>query len=414
MLETFGNFPVAIDRLRGGLFGAHLDQFAEVLATRGYAKTSGWWQLKLLGKFDRWLVRQKHTLLDLDDKLVEEFIELRRRADVLRNGDAVAIRRFVEHLRERGIIARPLVVGEPSEIQRLKERYAKFLREERGLSPLTLENYWPFASCFLISRFDDGLLKLNELTPADVSDFVVRHAKIVSPGRMKMLPTSLRSFFRFLFQKGETGIDLAAVVPTIKHWRQTGLPKFLSAEEVERLVATCDRSRPSGRRDYAMFMLFARLGLRAGEVAALELDHINWRAGEILIPGKGLLHDRLPLLPDVGEALIEYLQRDRPDCSTRRVFIRLKAPYVELSVGSTLSTIVKRAVQRAGIQVPMGGAHLFRHSLATNMLRGGASMAEIGEVLRHRSPTTTEIYAKVDFDGLRVLAQPWPTVGGGA
>ena len=414
MLETFGNFPVAIDRLRRGLFGAHLDEFAEVLASQGYAKFSGWWQFKVLGKFDRWLVREKHDLHDLDDKLVEEFIELRRRADVLRNGDAVAIRRFVEHLRERSIIARPLVVGEPSEMQRLKERYAKFLREERGLSPLTLENYWPFASCFLSSRFDDGLLKLNELTPADVSDFVVRHAKIVSPGVMKMLPTSLRSFFRFLFQKGETGVDVAAVVPTIKHWRQTGLPKYLSAEEVERLVGTCDRNRPSGRRDYAMFLLFARLGLRAGEVAVLELDHINWRVGEILIPGKGLVHDRLPLLPDVGEALAEYLHRDRPDVSSRRVFIRLKAPYAELSVRSTVTTIVKRAVKRAGIQVPMGGAHLFRHSLATNMLRGGASMAEIGEVLRHRSPNTTEIYAKVDFDGLRTLAQPWPVVGGGA
>jgi site-specific recombinase XerD len=411
MLETFGDFPVAIRRLRNGLFGAHLDRFAEVLAERGYAKSSAWWQFKLLGKFDRWLVREKHTLLDLDDKLVEEFVEVRRRANILRHGDEVAIHRFVEHLRDQGIILRPVVVVEPSEIQRLKERYAKFLREERGLSPLTLENYWPFASCFLSSRFGDGPLKLGELTPADVSTFVVRHAKIVSPGLMKMLPTSLRSFFRFLFQKGETGIDLAVVVPTIKHWRQTELPKFLSAEEVERLVATCDRSTPTGRRDYAMFLLFARLGLRAGEVAALDLDHINWRDGEVLIPGKGLLHDRLPLLPDVGEALAEYLQRDRPDCSTRRVFIRSKAPHVGLSLGSSLSTIVKRAVDRAGIQVPRCGAHLFRHSLATNMLRGGASMAEIGEVLRHRSPNTTEIYAKVDVDGLRALAQAWPTAG---
>src|ERR1700694_4384611 len=156
MLETFGDFPVAIDRLRIGLFGGHLDQFAEVLAERGYAKFSGWWQLKLLGKFDRWLVREKHTLLDLDEKVVEEFIELRRRVNLLRRGDAVAIQRFVEHLRDQGIITRPVVVGKPSQIQRLKERYAKFLREERGLSPLTLENYWPFASCFLSSRFGDG------------------------------------------------------------------------------------------------------------------------------------------------------------------------------------------------------------------------------------------------------------------
>jgi integrase len=158
--------------------------------------------------------------------------------------------------------------------------------------------------------------------------------------------------------------------------------------------------------------MLARLGLRAGEVASLELDDIDWRVGEIVVRGKGLLHDRLPLLPEAGEALATYLRWDRPPITTRRVFVRRKAPLRGFARSSTVSTIVRRALERAGLNPPAKGAHLFRHSLATGMLRSGASMAEIGEILRHRSPNTTEIYAKVDLAGLSSLAQPWPAAGG--
>ena len=224
--------------------------------------------------------------------------------------------------------------------------------------------------------------------------------------------TAIRSFCRFLFRYGETKRDLAGAIPTVPAWRLAELPRYLEADDVERVVQACDRSTSVGRRDYAILLLLARLGLRAGEVIALELDDIDWRAGVLTVRGKGRYHDDLPLPPDVGEALATYLRQDRPPCTTRRVFIRSRAPHRGFAHPSSLSTIVCRAVQRAGLHPNHKGAHLLRHSLATGMLRRGASMAEIGQVLRHRAPNTTEIYAKVDLQGLRSLALPWPRKGG--
>jgi integrase/recombinase XerD len=225
------------------------------------------------------------------------------------------------------------------------------------------------------------------------------------------MTTAFRSFFRFLFQKGELQADLAASVPTVADWRLSTVPKYLTREEVERVLKACNRRTASGRRDYAILLLLARLGLRAGEVVALRLEDINWRAGEIMVRGKGLFHDRMPLPAEVGEALTSYLRRDRPACPTRRVFVCMKAPRRGFAGPATLTTIVRRALARADLRPAFKGAHLLRHSLATGMLRSGATMAEIGEVLRHRTPNTTEIYAKVDFEALRSLAHPWP-IGG--
>jgi integrase len=193
----------------------------------------------------------------------------------------------------------------------------------------------------------------------------------------------------------------------------SSVPKLLTEEEVRRLLDGCDRTTATGRRDYAVLVLLAHLGLRSGEVVALEIDDVDWRAGEVMIRGKGLVHERLLLLTEPGEALAAYLRQDRPESRSRRVFVRMKAPHSGFAGPSTVSTIVRRALERAGLQPPAKGAHILRHTLATGMLRGGASMSEIGQVLRHRSPNTTEIYAKVALSGLRSLAQPWPNIGGG-
>jgi integrase/recombinase XerD len=230
--------------------------------------------------------------------------------------------------------------------------------------------------------------------------------------RAQLMTTAFRSFFRYLFQKGQLRVDLAASVPTVAYWRLSTVPKYLAPKEVERVLKACNRRTATGRRDYAVLLLLARLGLRAGEVVALQLDDLNWRAGEILVRGKGLFHDRMPLPSDVGRALAVYLRRDRPPCRTRRVFICMKAPRRGFADPSTLTTIVRRALDRADLHPAFKGAHLLRHSLAPSMLHSGATMGEIGEVLRHRISNTTEIYAKVDFNGLRSLAHPWP-IGGG-
>lgn len=312
-----------------------------------------------------------------------------------------------------GVIAAPEPVREQSPVEQLVVRYAEHLKVARGLIQATVISYVPFVRRFLHERFGDGAPRLQDLVPSDVSDFVLRWARSQSPGRAKVMVTVLRSFFRFLLQQGEIAVDLSAVVPTVADWRLSTVPKYMPQEDVERLLAACDRGTATGRRDYAMLLLLARLGLRACEVAKLELEDIDWRAGEITVRGKRFAEDRLPLLREVGEALAAYLCEDRPACSTRRVFVRSRAPVRAIAERCTVNAVVRAAIRRAGLKPPTEGAHLLRHSLATGMLRAGASMAEIAEVLRHRNPQTTEIYAKVDFGALRALALPWPTKEGG-
>ena len=197
-------------------------------------------------------------------------------------------------------------------------------------------------------------------------------------------------------------------MPTAPGWRKTQPPKWISPDEIERVLASCDRHSAIGQRDYAILLLLARLGLRAGEVLSLELDDIRWETAEITVCGKGRQRKRFPLPEDVGRAIATYLKLARPQCDSRRVFLRAKAPYRGLGHASTLDTIVTHALARAGLDPPLKGAHLFRHSLATRMLRNGATLTEIGQILHHASPDTTSIYAKVDIAGLRALAQPWP------
>ena len=204
--------------------------------------------------------------------------------------------------------------------------------------------------------------------------------------------------------------DLSAAVPGVAGWRLTHLPKALSIGQVEQLLASCDRRTPAGRRDYAILMLLARLGLRGGEVSALTLDDIDWEHGEIAIRGKGQRLARLPLPADVGTSIADYLRRDRPVCSTRRVFIRIRAPRRGFVSPSVICCVVRRALKRASLDPAFKGAHLLRHSLATDLLRRGASLTEIGQVLRHSQPDTTQIYAKVEITALRAIALPWPGV----
>jgi len=413
MLESFFDDPTIVERLRGNPLGQHLESFAVLLANLGYATSSGRSQLEFLSVFGRWLEQADITIADLDEQVIDTFLDERRRRGFSRRHNASTVPRFLEHLRQEGIVPYHAPDLDESPLGLLTRRYEKYLREERGLTTSTVQNYMPFVRWFLKERFGDGLLHLRDLKPLDISNFILRYTHSIGPGRARLIPTVFRSFFRFLLQHGEIEVDLAASVPSIPNWRLTTVPKYLTPEEIERMLEACDRSTSTGRRNYAILLLLVRFGLRAGEVVSLELDDIDWRAGEITIRGKGLFHDRLPLPVDVGEALADYLRHDRPQCQTRRFFIRARAPRRGFTGPGAINTIVRRTLDRAGLDPPQKGAHLLRHSLATEMLRCGASMMEIGEVLRHRTPNTTEIYAKVDFHGLRSLALPWPGNGGG-
>jgi integrase/recombinase XerD len=414
MLDHFIESRDTLRRLRSGVLGAHLDSFADHLATCGYAAATARSQLTLLGHFDQWMTRRRRALGELNDELVNKFVHDRTRLGKLQRGDSVTAHQFLAHLRADGAIPLPAPVIDETPLGRLQRQYEQYLVLERGLAAATVTTYGGFFRAFLSERFGKGPLDLRGLDVSTVTTFVVRHAPMMSPGRAKLMGTALRSIFQFFLQRGVIERDLAGCVPRISDWRLATIPKYLSPDEVERLLQACDGQTAVGRRDRAILLLLARLGLRAGEIVALELDDIQWRAGEMTVrSSKRLPQDRLPLPREVGEALATYIRRDRPAHPTRRVFLCTKAPRRGFTGPSTVSTIVRRALARAGLCPALKGAHLLRHSLATRMLRHGASLPEIGQVLRHRAVNTTEIYAKVDIAGLRALAQPWP-LGGGA
>jgi len=299
--------------------------------------------------------------------------------------------------------ARPLTSAE-----RCAQAYEEYLREARGLARATIINYVPFIRSFLKDRFGDGPVILSHLLARDVVGFVLRQARRLHPKRAKLLTTAFRSFLQYVRYRGSTKLDLAAAVPVVANWSMSSIPRAIAADQVQQLLASIDRRTAIGRRDYAVLLLLARLGLRSGEVATLELDDIDWNAGQLSVHGKSGLRSELPLPAEVGQAIAAYLRRGRPHHTSRRVFLRAKAPLRGFQGASGVGSIVRHRLQRARLEAPTYGAHQFRHGLATDLLRHGASLGEIGELLGHHNPQTTTIYTKVDLDALRTLALPWP------
>ncbi|NIR31073.1 MAG: tyrosine-type recombinase/integrase [Gammaproteobacteria bacterium] len=408
MIEQFFPDPALRERFSVGPLASHIDGFASLLLSQGYARSTAKEKLRLVADLSRWLHRRRLALAELDEQRVSQFLTNRRRRRLADRRDAVTCRTLLGYLRALDRIPSRTETIEDTPLSRMERDFGQFLASERGLTRATLVNYLPIVRRFLTERFGSGELRLDELCPRDVYRFVLRNTPRMSRTRAKLVVTALRSFLRFLRQRGDVTIDLAGAVPAVVNWRLSGLPKSLAPEEVERLLASCEQSTPLGRRDHAILLLLARLGLRAGEVITLTLDDLDWEAGALVVRGKGHRHEQLPLPQDVGEALVSYLRHGRPPCDTRRFFVRLHAPQQGFSSSAAICDVVRRALARAGLEPALKGAHLLRHSLATRMLQSGASLGEIGEILRHCRPETTQIYAKVDVGALRALAQPWP------
>jgi len=364
--------------------------------------------MRLLADRSGWLQRHALTATDLNEQRVDDFLQDRSQRCRPHRSDRSILRRLLTQLRDHGVIPSPVVVTERGTRDAMAYDFQDYLLQQRGLAPTTVRSYLDTVRRFLSDRFDAQPLRLEALCAQDITGFLLRQTRRYSPGHAKLIATALRSFCRFLLQRGAILTDLAKAVPTVPNWRLSALPKFMNVEDIESLLQSCDRSTPQGQRDYAILLLLARLGLRAGEVAALTLDDLDWEAGAFLVRGKGGRHDQLPLPHAVGEALVAYLRAGRPPSATRQVFVRMRAPRRGFANGQAVGTIVRRALARAGLHPPCKGAHLLRHSLATQLLHDGASLAEIGELLRHRDLDTTRIYAKVDQGALRALALPWP------
>jgi site-specific recombinase XerD len=380
--------------------------FAAELERVGYTRNAAALQLLLMAQLSDWLERERLTAAALTPGRVEAFAAARRAAGQGTYRSAKALAPLLVYLRRLGVV--PAVAdAEVTAVGVLLARYRVFLTVERGLTAGTIRGYVDAVRPFLEGRLDAaGELELRELTAADVLGFVLAACPGRRRGSAKLIVTALRSLLGFLHVAGLAARPLASAVPSVAGWRLAGLPRALEPGQAGRLLASCDREAPAGLRDFAILTLLVRLGLRRGEVAGLALDDIDWRAGELIVHGKGSRSERLPLPADVGEAIAAYLHRARP-CSVegRPVFVRIKAPHRALTPGGVTQVVVA-AAHRAGL--PPITAHRLRHTAATELLRAGAPLVEIGQLLRHRSELTTAIYAKVDRDRLRELARPWP------
>ena len=411
MINQLFTFSSTIERLRQGPLSEHLDACAAGVAEQGYSHDSIRQQIVAIADFSRWLKQKNIDVHALDSKVVDRFLRLRGRPRRVRRGDPKTLQRLLTMLRQKGVVKphQPPVTDNAQ--ARIVADFQRYLLQERGLSPLTLLHYVPVMEQFLSERFHNRAPNFAMLRTPHVTGFVMRHARQLSPMRARLMVTALRSFFRYRRHRGAIATDLAACVPTVPNWSLSTLPRFLPAATVERILECCDQTTSVGRRNHAILLLLARLGVRAGEVVGRSLDDIDWSTGQITLRGKGGKSAQLPLAADVGAALAAYLRHDRPRSATRRVFLRHRAPLVGFGNSSTISSLVRRALKHAGVESAHTGAHVLRHSLATSLLRQGGSLDEIGELLRHQSPNTTAIYAKVDVTALYTLALPWP--GGG-
>ncbi len=408
MIEDFFPNPAVSHRLHAGPLGAHIDAIAEELSDRGFAVATARYAMRLLAALSTWLQGRGIAVTQLNETIVDAFLQHRYRSHRKGLEDHPTLARLLVHLRDAAVIP-PLVGGvESDEHTGIKQAFQAHLIGQRNLAPSTVRSYLDTVGRFLGWRFGTHSLELGAVCAQDVNGFMLEQARRYSAGHTQLIASGLRGFLRFLLQCGIIATDLAQYVPAPTRRQLSGLPKFMPAEDVERLVQSIDQDSAQGRRDYAIVLLLARLGLRAGEVAALRLEDLDWDAGELVIHGKMGGGERLPLPWEVGEALSAYLRHARPTCSTRQVFVCLRAPRRGFRNGSAVGTIVRRALAQADLHPAHRGAHLLRHSLATRLLREGASLVEIGEVLRHHDLDTTRLYAKVDERALGTLALPWP------
>lgn len=395
-------------RLKNGPHGQLVELYATLLVNDERASHGTWRCLNLVGGLLSWIERRGLRPTDLKEQVTERYLKYRAGKQSLQPGDRAALKRLLSALREVGMIApAPLPPITPED--QIFEGFSDYLRQERGLAPRSIISHLPVVRRFLREVCPAGAGDLTNISQERVIRYIERHARDGSAGSGKRMCWSLRAFLRYLHHKGLTPLALADCIPSIRRWKLASLPTYLSAAQVEKVLGGCDRATAMGRRDYAILMMLAKLGLRAGEVASLTLDDIDWRSGEMLVRAKGRQRARMPMPRDVGAAVVAYLRDRRPTTSCRRLFLRTLAPHVGFASGCAITMIAKAALERVGIRgYAHHGAHIFRHSLATELLRSGATLSEIGQLLRHESHDTTRIYAKVDVQRLRTLSLPWP------
>lgn len=413
MLETYFSARKTLARLRTGPSGPHIDGFADALEQEGYSPASAVRYLRAAAHFGHFLHRRRRTLADVDAGTLKTFrLHLPRCHCPLSNGGRVnhhvffGAKRFHRHLCRTGVCHGEPVISRPNPEPPLIASFREWFQRHRGATAPTIRYYCRGAADLLNGLGQD----LGQWNTGRVRTFVLDRAKQSGTSTTQHSITAIRAFLRFLSFRGLCQINLDQAVPALAHWRLASLPPCLTAEEIERVIATCDGSSVRCLRDRAILLLLVQLGLRASDVARLRLPDLEWEQGTLRVVGKGRYEVRLPLPQEAGDALLQYLVA-RPDLgATDHVFLRLIAPFTPFVSNHCVSGVVKRALKKAGVHSAAKGAHLLRHTAATEMLRHGVPLDRIGLVLRHRSLDMTAYYAKVDIGLLKQVAQPWPEV----
>lgn len=412
MLSQYFESAARIQVIRSNPSGLLLEKFAEYLFESGYAEISARRHIRSAEHLVYWASETGLSINELNDSVLTLFgdhlpqchcgrYSCASPVDIL-TGARLLIR--LVHGDEAPLVKE----SEPTDPQpALLRAFCEWMRDQRGTSEPTLYNYsLPIRK--LIHRLGEDP---NGFNARNLRQFVLEQNQCSGRAKAKNCTTALRMLLRFLIAEGRCRSGLLGAIPVLAHWRLTSLPKYLPAEDVKRIIESCDTSSPVGKRDRAILLLIARLGLRAGDIVSMRLQDIDWKEAWIHVSGKSRRQTRLPLTQEVGQSIVTYLQGGRPAGQTDALFLRSRAPYRALASHAAVSVLVARAMARAGITRPgRGAAHLLRHSIATEMLRHGASLQEISVLLRHRSIETTQIYAKVDVEALRQIAQPWPEV----
>lgn len=404
MLEHFSRSRERM-ALREGPQGSLLERFARELCQAGYADITARRHFRAAKHLLYWMERKGIPISDLTENLLKGFGQHRCRCPgfgpTRRSNSFGGARLFLKYLRSTGSTSL-----EPNQDPPLLVAFRQWMNQQRGSCDGTLYHYG-FCIRALLTRLGEDPSRFDAQS---LRQFVLEISQQSGWARAKKHATALRMFLRFLIFKGKCAASLEAAIPILAHWRLSSLPRYLPPEDVERVIASCGPSTPVGRRDRAILLLLTRLGLRAGDIVQLRLADIDWKEAVVQVSGKGRRQTRLPLTQEVGDAVVNYLKAGRPQTDTDVLFPRFRAPFRALASPAAVSNIVARAMCRAGVSCSGGAAHVLRHSAATAMLRHGASLQDIADVLRHRSIETTEIYAKVDVTALQRIAQPWPEV----
>lgn len=401
---TDGRYPVRVS----GPLAEMVHPFRLELIGRGFTPRAAQDHAYVLAHLSRWLGLEGLTSAELGAEQIGAFAAARRASGYGRRRTVASLQPMLVFLREAGMVP-ALELRSPGPVDAVLGRYRRWLLSERRLAEQTAELRLHWARKFLTVQIDGGRLELGRIGPEAVTAFVQGMSKRYAISSMKPLTSGLRSLLRFLFVCGDLDRDLSPVVPSVAGWQLSGIPRGTGDQAVATLLASCDRSTTAGRRDFAVLLLMARLGLRAVEVARLCLEDIDWRGAELTVRGKGGRVDRMPLPCDVGAALADWLRHGRRTSVFREVFVRTIGPDAPMKRQSIVM-VPRRASVRAGI--PVVGAHRLRHGVACRVLASGGSLAEVAELLRHNDHASSAIYAKVDLPALAAVVRPWPTEAG--